>query len=373
MKRFGHISTLVGALSLGVGLVLLLAIVPGLKQFPDDVDENIVYEGTMGVLFNPTALASNDLPNLFLRDLPVTIDRQVTVLETSGGEALVQDTQDLVGPTGPIQNSEKLFTIDRKTMGHVPNFTDDDRVLDRQGLVVGFPIGTEGQTYEGWNGDAEAVNSITYVQESEVTGLQALEFSASSGPDPITNPVVLSALPPALPKAVLGALVPSLGLPADAAGQLAAVLETMPDPVPLSYVYSYETRYWVEPDTGVVLDYNKSETRTVGLTVQDNFVPLTDVWDLSFEQSDASVEEAISRAEDGQSSLFWLGRALPWTLIIGGIILGLVGLGLTFGRKDRDGVNQSGVSEGPAEVDLRTSKYSEDLVSGSSAGSSIRS
>ena len=326
MKRLGQ-----GALALGVvlaaaGLVLLLFVVPSLAQFPDDVNEVRQYEGQLGVLLNPQALAENDLANLFIRDIPMTIDRQVVVLETDGSDALVSDTAVLNGPTGPLQSSADTYTIDRKTMEHIENFSANADVIDREGLVVGFPIGTEERDYVGWNGDTLETNTLTFVRAEERNGLDTLHFTASSEPRPILDPVLLATFPPALPKAVLSQLVPALGLPAEAAGQLAAVLEVMPDPVPLSYTYNYATEYWVEPNSGVLVDYTKDETRIVGLEVGGNFAPVTAVGQFTYELSDTSIVDAVADANDAKGSLLWFGKVLPWALIAGGLVLLLSGL-----------------------------------------------
>ena len=325
MKRLGPIALGLGAVLAAVGLVLLLFVVPNLAQFPDDVDEARQYEGDLGVLLNPQALAENDLANLFVRDIPITIDRQVTVLETDGGDALVSDTAVLNSPAGPLQSSEDVYTIDRKTMEHTDNFSSNTAVIDREGLVVGFPIGTEERDYPGWNGDTLETNTLTFVQAEEHDGLDTLYFTAASEPAPIVDPVLLATFPPALPKATLAALVPALGLPAEAAGQLAAVLEAMPDPVPLSYTYSYATEYWVEPNSGVLVDYTKNESRVVGLNVGDNFAPVTEVSQLTYELSDASIVDAVDDATSAKDALFWFGKVLPWGLIAAGAVLLLSG------------------------------------------------
>lgn len=325
MKKLGIATLLLGIVALIAGLVMQFIVVPAAAQFPDDTDVSRTYEGELGVLLNPDALASNDLANLFLRDVPVTVDRQVDALETDGGNALVSDVSIVNSPAGPILSSEDYYTIDRKTMEHVENFTDDDRVTPREGLVVGFPIGTEARDYVGWNGDTQEVNTLTYVSREERAGLDTLHFTASGGPDRIVDPEMLAMFPPALPKAAIAGLLPALGLPDEAAAQVAATLEALPDPVPLGYTYSYETRYWVEPDSGVVVDYARDQSRVVGIDVGGQFVPLTEVMQLSVAQTDASVSEAADEAKDAENLLFWVGRVLPWGLLAIGVVLTVLG------------------------------------------------
>jgi hypothetical protein len=334
-KTAGSTALALGILLIAAGLVVLFVIIPGLAQFPDDVDSNRAYEGELAVMLNADALANLDLANIFLRDVPVTIDRNVKTLEVDGEKALVIDSAVMSGPAGPLQQAEDVYTIDRKTMLHVPNFTDDARVSDRQGLVVGFPIGTENAAYTGWNGDTLETNTLTFVREEEHEGLDTLVFTAASGPDPIKDPVLLESFPAAFPKAVLEGLVPALGLPDEATAQLGQVLPLLPDPIPLAYTYAYETTYWVEPDSGVLIDYNKMESRSVGLNLGEQPVPITEVMHLEYEQTAASVADAVADAEDAKSQLFWLGTVLPYGLIAVGVILALLGI-TAFGRKPKE-------------------------------------
>lgn len=336
MKKLGFATLILGVVALIAGLVMQFVIVPAAAQFPDDTDVSRTYEGELGVLLNAEALASNDLANLFLRDVPVTIDRQVTALETDGGEALVSDISVVNSPVGPVLSSEDYYTIDRKTMEHVENFTDDDRVVPREGLVVGFPIGTEAEDYVGWNGDAEQTAVLTYVGEEERAGLDTYYFTAAGGPDRITEAATLAQFPPALPKAAIAGLLPALGLPDEAVAQLGAVLETLPDPVPLGYTYSYDTRYWVEPDSGVIVELARDESRVVGIEVGGQFQPLTEVMQLSYVQTADSIAEAADDARDAESLLFWVGRVIPWGLLAVGAILTILGfLSIQRGGKSR--------------------------------------
>ncbi len=210
-------------------------------------------------------------------------------------------------------------------MEHVENFTDDDRVIDREGLVVGFPIGTDAEDYSGFNGDTLTPNTISFIGEEEHEGLDTYTFSAASGPDVITDPELLAMFPSELPKAVIEALVPALDLSPEVATALGEVLPALPDPVPLTYTYRYETNYWVEPDSGVLVDYNKLESRFVAVDVGGQMVPVAEVMNLQYSQTAASVADAVDDAEDARSDLFWQGTVLPYALLLGGALIAIIG------------------------------------------------
>ncbi len=330
-KAAGMTWLTLGILLIAAGVVFLLVVIPGIAQWPDDVDSNRAYEGELAVMLNAEALANLDLANIFLRDVPVTIDRHVETLEVDGEKALVLDSAVMSSPAGPLQQAEDVYSIDRKTMLHIGNFTDDTRVIDREGLVVGFPIGTESAGYTGWNGDTLETNTLSFVREEVHEGLDTYYFTAASGPDLITDPRLLASFPAALPKAVIEGLVPALGLPDEIVAQLGQALPLLPDPIPLAYTYAYETEYWVEPTSGVLIDYAKMESRSVALNV-GNPVPLAEVMHLEYVQTADSVADAVADAEDAKGQLFWLGTVLPYALVVVGAILALLGI-VAYSRK----------------------------------------
>lgn len=316
----------IGGVLLAAGLTVLLVVAPARAQFPDDVNRMRHYEGELEVMLNADALADANLANLFVRDVPVQIDRSIRTLEVDGGKALVQDESVVSGPAGPILASEDTYAIDRKTMEHIENFTDDDRVIEREGLVVGFPIGSDAEDYAGFNGDTLTPNTISFVREADHEGLDTYVYTAASGPDVTVDPVVLASFPPALPKALIEGLVPALGLSEAEAAQLGQALGSLPDPVPLIYLYSYETTYWVEPDSGVLVDYEKLESRAVALDLGDQPVPVGEVMRLEYAQTPNSVAEAVDDAKEARSALFWQGQILPYGLILAGAVAATVGL-----------------------------------------------
>ncbi len=324
-RATGVIMVAAGVVALVVGLIVLFVVVPARAQFPDDVDRMRFYEGDLALMLDAEALAAMDLANVFMRDVPVTIDRSIETIEVDGGKALVSDESVVNGPNGPILGSADVYAIDRKTMESIDNFTDDDRVIDRDGLVVGFPIGTEAKDYTGFNGDTLEPNTISFVGEDEREGLDTYTFTAASGPDVITDPELLALFPSELPKAVIEGLIPALDLPAETAAGLAEVLPALPDPVPLAYTYSYETNYWVEPDSGVLVDYDKLESRSVAVTVGDQTLPVAEVMRLEYDQTAASVADAAEDATDARNDLFWQGTVLPYALLAGGAIVLILG------------------------------------------------
>ncbi len=340
MRKWSVIGLVGGVALIIVGLVIRFAIVPGQKQFPDDVDTTRVYEGTLDIV-NSEALASNDLANAFLTDVPVTVERRVTTEQVEGELALVRSKADIIGPNGQvIIGSDDWYTIDRKTMEHVSNFTSEQRVFDgRSGLPVGFPIGTKAQDYPGWNGDPRTPLTLRYAGEEQRGGIDAYVFEFTTEPEIIEDPATLANFPTAVPKDLIVALTSVIELSPEVAEALPAVLPGLPDPLPLSYTYETDAKVWIDPVTGILLDLERRDTRRAVLAFDflPNPVPLTAVYDLEYTSPPETLAEAVADAEDEGGRIQLFESTIPMVLWGVGLVLLLGGAAaLSFARRKPD-------------------------------------
>jgi hypothetical protein len=291
-KLGAKVLLVLGVLVIAAGFVVKFAVTPSLAKFPDDVDSTRTYEGTVNILNrveleNPTGEAP-----LFFSGLPVISDRTVQTEAVDGDGALVRDVANLLAAPGTpiagarLTGSEDFYTIDRVTMEAIDNFTDDGRVLPREGLVVGFPIDTEARDYTGWNGDPAQTVTLFYEGPEEREGRETYKFTASSGPLPIVDEGTLSEFPAALPKEAVPALAPLLNLPPEVLGALDQALPLLPAMLPLSYT-------------------------------SDDPV---EVYNLTYAPTEQSLADAVDDAED-YGSLLTLGRT---TVPIGAWVLGAI-------------------------------------------------
>ena len=361
-KTIGLLVFLLGFVLIVAGLVVKFVILPSQAQWPDDVDSVRTYEGTLVVMLNPQALQSGDMANIFLRGVPTTLERHVTTEETKGGKAVVREIARMLGPDGQeIIGSDTWYAIDRKTMDHVSvgdaaDFSNSDKIMAREGLVIGFPIGTEKKDYDGWSDDYQSTVAAKFKKEEKhsASGLNTYYFEAGSGAQEILDPELLATFPPGLPKGLFMGLAQSVELPVPENFQqpVAMVLQNLPDPVPLKYTYEYETKYWIEPTTGVLIDYEKHEVRKAALskdaltqaaqglelpqeaktqleqflTLLPDPVPLAPVFEQSYHTSDQSIQDATKDAKDAKSQLDLFGTTVPFGLMGGGLIFAIAGL-----------------------------------------------
>lgn len=362
-KITGIVVLVLGIVLIAAGLVIKFVILPGQAQWPDDVDSIRTYDGTLVVMLNPQALQSGDMANLFLRDVPITNERHVTTEEVKGSKAIVREIAKMLGPGGQeIIGSDTWYAIDRKSMDHLAldkaaGFNNSDKILAREGLVIGFPIGTEKKDYQGWSDDYQTLVTVSFVRTEKhaASGLDTYVFESKSGAKEIKDPELLATFPPGLPKSLFLTLAAGLELPpalADLKEPLGLVLQNLPDLVPLKYTYEYETTYWVEPTTGVLIDYDKHEVRQAALakdvltqaaqgaglpaealtklgqvlTLMPDPYPLAAVFEQSYHSSDQSIQDAAKDAKDAKSQLTLFGTTIPFGLIAAGLLAAIVGL-----------------------------------------------
>ncbi|MEN8239332.1 MAG: porin PorA family protein [Actinomycetota bacterium] len=326
-KGLGITMLVLGVVFAVAGLAVKYVVLPSQAKFPADVDSTRNYEGELAVMMNAAALDSGDLANLFLTNIPVTIERNVKTLEVGGDEgAVVSDNAVMSSPQGPLAQSLSIYAIDRKTMESIDDFSGDARITPRQGLVIGWPIGSEGTDYVGWNGDTNETVVLAYEGEEVRGGIDTYRYHAASGPDVIVDPELLAQFPQGLPKEMLLQLAPLFGLPDEMLAQLGPVLEAMPDVVPLTYTYQFDKTYWVEPTTGMLIDIDVMESRSAALMVPgaDAPLPLAEVQHLEYVTAQDSVTDAVNEANDNIAQLDLFGTYIPLILIALGAI-GIIG------------------------------------------------
>jgi hypothetical protein len=351
-KTLGGILLVVGLVLIVGGLVLMLVIVPGMKQFPDDVDTTRLYAGTMPVLLSPQA----DGSIIFLTDLQVDLERHFYVEETDGDLALVVEEQTLSTDEQVLKELLKRQAIDRKSMEFVDEipakWADKEGIYQRGGIVLGWPIDSEKKDYEGWSDDYR--DRVPLEFEGEVEHPRGkidtyLYTSASDARPIVPEQVEELGLPPAIPKDTLSELISGMEGMSPVMGTAFPLLMSLadwPDPVPLEYTYEYTGEYWIEPATGVLIDTHKIEIRKVTVPedlltalvdqidalpvpvdseVVSELLPLT-VYYLDYQATDQTVEDAKGDAEDAKSLIELYGSTLPIIGIVAGLVIGVVGL-----------------------------------------------
>lgn len=354
-RALGGVLLGLGVVLIAAGLVAMGVIVPGMKQFPDDVDTTRMYEGTVPVQLNRQTFE-------FMRDLDVDLERHFMTVDTDGDKALVKEEQILSTQGQVLQTILKHHAIDRKTMEGLMEYPEkwanNENLFPREGLSLGWPIDSEKRDYVGWSDDYRTTVPLVYKGEVEHprAKIKTYYFTSENAGTPIhPDAVAALGLPTEISQEQLAALIGGMeGMNPLVAQAFPLIMKTAdwPDPVPLSYVYEYFGEYWIEPTTGVLIDTHKIEIRSVTMSEElltalaaqiealpgdmdpaliGELLPLP-VSHLEYQGTDESVQDAKKDAEDAKSRLQLYGTILPIAAIVVGLLLAVIGIVLVARR-----------------------------------------
>jgi hypothetical protein len=313
-------------------------------RLPDDVNAQRPLAGTFNTLLDGQALAQGNLAGALKHNVPLSIDRNVKVLKTSDNTALVSDARTTHAAGTTVEQTTWQYAVDRRSLEPVANHPSDWSVVDAHGLTISFPFDAKKQTYTGWVPETATTVPVNYSGTEQRSGLQTYVYEATIPTSRITDSQVLAGLPKALPKSELMLLVQFGPLTPDQQQKLTALLPTLADPVPLSYTLQGNDTFWVEPETGSVIDVKRVQQRVAAITGPDGtLIPLLPVVDAAYQQTSAAVASAADDANDGRDAIEWVGTIIP---IIAGVVGALLILGaLLIHRRRRPAAPVNGEEE----------------------------
>jgi len=144
----------------------------------------------------------------------------------------------------------------------------------------------------------------------------------------------VAGLPTALPKQVLlsfaAALPPAMqqGLQAQAA--------LLPDQIPIAYAATGDVTYWVDIETGYVVDVNQKQTVSASLSLGGTTVPLANVFALDIKFTPETVSAVSKDAASAEQGLFLIGTVGPAVIGGLGVLLLLVAVLVGLRRKPKE-------------------------------------
>lgn len=315
MRRASWILGSVSLLLVATGAVSRFAVYDTLHQMPDDAEGSMHFQGTVTAL-DPQAMQKGDFAHAIVRDLPVTADRKVKAVHTSGATIVLNDHTDMFGPTRQIVSvSEHQYAVHRRNLLERPT-PDGVKAEPHVGLSAGFPLDPEKRNYPFWDAETQTTVPATYTGTAKRQGRTVYVFRITAA-GPLADPAVKGALPAALPKAALQALNP------------AAQLADQPDPVPLTYTSTTEMTGYVDAETGVTIALDSR--KGIAATLQG--VELFPVAKAVLATTPDSEKDLADTAATG-ALVFWIIKdAAPygaWTLAVL-----LAGLAVWLERRNR--------------------------------------
>jgi hypothetical protein len=269
----------------------------------------------------PAPLLQGNLAGAVKRNLPETIRQQVKVLQTSGNTALVQDASAVTVGGQQIGGLTSQYAVDRTSLEATASHPSSWKVTNAKGLTVNWPIGAKQQNYTGWVRYPLTTTPLKYLRQEQHGGVNTYVYQATVPPTPIKNPQVLAALPKALPVSLLqGAGRAGLIPPSTLAG-LTKLIPPGLTQVPLGYLYSATSTYWVAPATGIVVDVSTSQQEKGGIVLGKKIIPVFPVLSDSYQASPSSVQAAATDANNGSNAITTFGVTLPIVFAAVGFVL----------------------------------------------------
>lgn len=236
-RRSAVVLGVCGIVVVVIGAVFEPVAGPMVSKLPTDTDLTVHYSGTASVI-DQAAVAKGDLLGAFKNNVPLTLDRRIHVISTSGNTSIVGDDQVLkITGMAPIPDNH-VYALDRKTFeaGPPPAGKTADPA---SGIPIGWPISPSAHhAYRYYDPTTQTSSDFTYTGDTKVKGRGAFTFHTQSAANPVKDQSLLATLPQALPKAVAEALAgsPLPILPKETQALLTPeIVASLPDPIPLTY------------------------------------------------------------------------------------------------------------------------------------------
>ena len=315
LRRSSILLGTVGLLLVALALIERFAVVPVLTRLPGNTNISFNYEGT-GTLLNAKALDSGDAAHVLQKNVPITMERQVRVVKSSGDVAVIRDDSTLrAGPT--VLPSSHMFAVNRSTR-EATTPPAGVTVEPASGLTAGFPLHPKADgSYRYFDSATGRTVPVTYeVKLGKYFGRAVGVYHVVST-GPVKDANLSRALPAALPKSKLALVAPLL--PVDLRDKMISAAASLPDPVPMHYTVSRDLHVWADTVTGLVVNETVDEEIVAGVSVDGKLVNLLPVLAVDLTVTPRSRQDLAQKAAD-------VARSLKLVEVVAPIVLGVLGL-----------------------------------------------
>ncbi|HEY5853300.1 MAG TPA: porin PorA family protein [Aldersonia sp.] len=311
----------VGIVSITLAALVHFVLTPALTKLPADTDSTAHYTGTATML-NAKALAAKDTAHAIAKDVPITMDRHVFVTTTAGDSATVQDDVTLNVPGTEAKPKTHVYTMDRGSLQATGAVTESGATEPISGLLFTLPLHPKAENYSIYDSATEQTVPLKFTGTGDVSGRATNTYEVDAS-GPLQDEATLQTLPPALPKALIGQIMPLL--PAGSQQALTASMDALPDSVPLSYVVTTQASLAADQTLGAPLDSSLHQTIVATIDAGGNQVPLLPVADVKVELTDDTVAANVGKANEAAQKLNVVSTVVPLTLLLLGNVLFVVG------------------------------------------------
>ncbi len=207
----------------------------------------------------------------------------------------------------PVSTQTRRFAFDRHTAVLVNCCganVNGNRAVHQTGIVgYVFPMGTQKQTYQVFDTTLNRAVPFTYSGTADIHGIQTYIFTENVSPTKVTSVTVPGAF-----------------------FHLQAKTVTLPE------LYQIHLVYWVDPQTGALLNVNENEKVTLQNPATGGTVAV--LFDGDLVATPATVTEVVNLDSSGRTELSLLNTIIPTPAGIAGAVALIAGLVLLV-RKPR--------------------------------------
>jgi Porin PorA len=207
----------------------------------------------------------------------------------------------------PVSTQTRRFAFDRRTAVLVNccgSNVNGNHTVHQTGIVgYVFPIGTQKHTYQVFDTTLNRAVPFTYEGTATTGGIQTYVFTENVRPTQVTSVTVPAAF-----------------------FHLPGKTVTLPE------IYQIRLTYWVDPQTGALLNVNEDEQVTLRNPATGGTVAV--LFDGDLVATPATVTEVVGLDSSGRTELAWLATFGPLTAGIAGALALIAGIVLRV-RKPR--------------------------------------
>ena len=309
-----------GIVAIVLGALVNPVAVPVVSKLPSNTDLTVHYSGTAS-LVDQAAAAKGDLAGAMKSGVPLTLDRHIHVVSTSGNTAIVADDQTLTITGLPPMPDDHLYAVDRTTVvaGPPPAGKTADPA---SGIPIGWPVGPSAHhAYRYYDPTTQTSAAFTYTGKATIKGRGVLDFQSTVPAAAVKDKVLLATLPATLPKSVAGALAPLL--PKQTAALLTPqIMAALPDAIPLAYTATTTVQADADADVGLPLAQHLQQQVILNVALPGLApVPLLPVLSTDLQLTAASQQYLVNKANNAGFQLTVVKLVVPLVLIAIGLVL----------------------------------------------------
>jgi len=289
-----------GAFALAAALAVHLFLVPTLVRLPLDQESTVAVVDEDATYLDRGALEQATGPvyvNLEVKGDPTSPDASDDVAVWASGQSITDAEGNLI--TDP---TETVNCLDRREAVAV---ACDSATGTIEGLTLTFPIGTEKQDYQVWNGNIGEPVTATYVGEEETEGVDVYRFEIS------------------VPETVID----EIQVPGRLAGDPAADGD-----VDAEVVYATDRYILVEPVSGKIVE--NVESPRIVLRGPDGTTGVS-ILDATLAPSDEALATSADGAAESRDDIRLVSAIIPWSAVALGIVLIAIGAFLVLSARRR--------------------------------------